>query len=243
MPIRSIRSLSFIIGCLLATFPIRADDAPPTGAVLQFPIPFQLTQIWSCNDHETVDLGPSFVFITGNAVDPIHGAQVVIADESLLTNDGLVELLTTEIAADDERLLYQGDAPQYNRTFTRCDVDGDGVDEVLLSGRGGAGGTTLLHVFALNESGVKRLYYDAAKFGLILIDSDGDDLLEIWNSGIDFDVDEEAHMLKPTQYTVYSLKDGEYIQTGEVSREEAERVFADHELCLRLDSANLRVYE
>jgi hypothetical protein len=244
MQIRLMRFLPFMIGCLLCSCAllVPADDEYPSGAILHFPIPFRLTQTWTYNDHLTLHDMP-IVFITGNAVDSIHGARVAVARESLLSNEGLIQLLTTGIADDDERLLHQGHAPQRSRTFTRCDVDNDGVDEVMLSGRGGAGGTTLLYVFAIDESGVKVLYHGAPKFGIVLLDRDDDDILEIWSSGIEFDVDEETQMLRPKQYTVYALKEGAYSQSGDVSREEAEQMFSEHQLRLRLDSANLRVYE
>jgi hypothetical protein len=220
-----------------------ADDEFPERAVLHFPTPFHLEQTWVYNDAPPRFEKLPVVFLAGEAVDLVHGAQVVVAHESLLTSDGLVQLLTTGVEADDDRLLFQDNAPQYARTFTHLDVDDDGVDEVLLTGRGGAGGFKSLRVFAIDETGVRVLHYDGSKFGIVMIDTDEDDVLEIWHAGIDFEVDEERHMLVAREYHVYTLQDGEYANTSTISRSEAEAILAEHRDELRTIVTGVEIYE
>lgn len=227
----------------LASHNLTADDEFPTRAVLHFPTPFHLTQLWVYNDAPVRFEALPVVFLTGEAVDPSHGAQVVAVHESLLTNEGLGLLLTTGIDADDERLLYQNHAPQYHRAFTRCDIDSDGVDEVLLTGQGGAGGTGFIHVFAIDNDSVREIYHNGSKFDIVLIDSDDDGLVEIWNAGIEFDVDEVRNRFIPREYVVFVLQEGAYTRTSRLSREEAETILAAHQDRLSSASTVIRIYD
>ena len=235
--------LAIVTNCCLSCRELTADDEFPTRAVLHFPTPFHLTQSWVYNDAPVRIEALPVVFLTGEAVDPSHRAQVVAVHESLLTNEGLGLLLTTGIVGDDERLFYQGHAPQYHRAFTRCDIDSDGVDEVLLTGQGGAGGTGFMYLFAIGEEGVHEIYHGGSKFGMILIDSDDDGLMEIWNAGIEFDVDEERHRFIPREYDVYVLQEGAHTRTSQLSRVEAETILAAHQDRLISASTVVRIYD
>ena len=131
----------------------------------------------------------------------------------MLSSEGLLSLLTSGVQPGDERLVYEGSAPSRNRVFSRWDIDSDGTDEIFLTGRGGAGGTSLLYVFKVSEEGVRRIYVDGSRFGFTLVDTNRDGAWEILNPGFEFEIHDD-HILRPRQFFVNSLKHGQYEETG-----------------------------
>ena len=185
-----------------------ADDNTSQPAILHFPTALRVCELWT-NEQAGV---PAVVCIVGESVDDESSARLAIVHVSMISDEGLLSLLTTGIDADDDRLLYEGPAPQRNRAFSEWDVDGDGKGEILLTGEGGAGGTSELLVFKLNDNGVRNIFNGASRFGFTLVDLDEDDKWEVLNPGFEFEISED-NLMCPKHFAVYSLGGDRYEAT------------------------------
>jgi hypothetical protein len=215
------KPLLTLLACSLSALAVSAPAVAQSRlATLRFAQPMYLEQLWTYQ-HQVGTGKARFeaIFSVGvDAKDPEGGRMLVVSKPSLFSTAGLRELLGAGIKKDDPRILYTGDAPQRSATFTRIDVDGDGIDEVVLTGSGGAGGTSLLNVFKIAKGKIVQSFEDSSRFGFLAIDVDGDGKLEIANPGFDF-VADRNHVLQPKRFKIYRLKDDRYVYLKTLSRE------------------------
>ncbi|MCA9019936.1 MAG: hypothetical protein KDA74_07345 [Planctomycetaceae bacterium] len=182
---------------------------PGRTLLVKFPRPFHLEQIWTFREFESVSPPcPGIVFWTGTDYEA-GTRRLAITGESLLSEAGLQKLLTTGVKEKDPGFYYQGEAPARDLEFQKLDLDGDGKQEVLLTGRGGAGGTSLLQVFKISEKKVTRLFTDSSRFGFWIFDETGDGSYEIANPGFAWTAGPDDQM-QPSEFKVYTFKEGTY---------------------------------
>lgn len=170
-----------------------------------------------------VEPGPVFC-VGANVNDPEGGRRLAVARASLFSASGLRTLLGSKIEDDDPRILLETTAPQRDAAFTRMDLNGDGNDEVLLTGHGGAGGTSLLTVFRVSDDKVDVVFSDSSRFGFDLIDETGEGQFEIANPGFEWTAGSDD-MLRPKQFKVYGWQNDRFVVSStQTAQDFAERV-------------------
>lgn len=162
---------------------------------------------------------PGIVFCVVANPEFFFGARrLVVGGESLVTPEDLGLLNQGKIDQTHSKLLYRGAAPSREIVFQRMDLDDDGRDEVLLTGRGGAEGTSLLTIFRVNRHAVQVIFEDSSPLGFEIFDRHGDGQYEIANAGFETaDGSEEA--LREKQYRIHHLQGGKYVLSEELSEE------------------------
>jgi hypothetical protein len=188
-----------------------------------------LEYLWTFRPSDGVDPPePGIVFCIQAAGNLPWERRLFAVSGARLAGDVLPKVAAGTLKMDDPAILYHATAPPREVAFHRFDLDGDGTDEVLLTGRGGAGGTAFLNVFQIAGERVKCLYDDTSRFDIILLDENGDGRFEIANAGFEFQTD-DSHVLNEKDFTVYRLQDEKYVESRRLSAQ------AMHELTSRLE--------
>jgi len=183
---------------------------------LKFPIPIVLDQIWTYRADDGLEPpNPGIVFWLG-VNDQRKERYVAVTSERVLSQGGFQNLLNTGLKRDDPELFYQGSAAPRDAFFHRMDLDADGIDEVLLTGRGGAGGTSLLQIFKIPDDKATLFFSDSSRFGFRLFDKERDGFFELANPGFEFIVDESTNTLQPKQFTIYHIQGKKYVKSDKI---------------------------
>ncbi|MEX0703666.1 MAG: hypothetical protein WD069_16335 [Planctomycetales bacterium] len=208
--------------------PASNADEPSRAAVLHFPEPVGLEQLWFYRNQAGAGRNaPGVAFCVGTDPEDCEGERrLIVAEESLFSAEGLRELLGRGPKSGDRRMLYKGTAPQRESAFTRIDLDGDEIDEVLLTGTGGAGGTSLLSVFAVQPGRVRLLFDDASRFGFWIFDRDGQGKYTIANAGFDWTAGADD-LMQPERYKLYDWGRERFDISNTVSPAEFERMIGN----------------
>ena len=153
------------------------------------------------------EAGTRFCIVT----DPENAGakRLIVAAEAILHPKNIGSLLVGRVSNTDAAVLTQSSAPARDISFHRLDLDGDGIDEVLLMGRGGAGGTSLLSVYQIGDTGVKRIFTGASRFGFHLFDPDGTGKYRIASPAFKSIVDESSELTEE-EFVIYDLSEGEF---------------------------------
>lgn len=192
-----------------------ADKEP--SLILKFPTPLKLEHMWTFREHDGLDPPqPGVVFWIGSTKDDI-GRFLAITNERVRSSEKFQKLLTTGLRQDDPDLYYEGVAPPRMTFFHRMDLDADGCDEVLMTGRGGAGGTSLLTVFKITGQKVKVIFEDTSRFGFRIFDETKDGIYELANPGFEW-VPGPVYM-QPKEFKIYRLQTEKYQKSRNVSAE------------------------
>lgn len=196
--------------------PLPAQQAK--GLELKFPAgSLTLEQMWTYRKVDgLVPAQPGVVFCIGSTALEPGARRLAIVQEAGFSRDGFIKLLDEGLAKNDPALMFEGIAPPRNAAFHRQDLDGDEVDEVLLTGSGGAGGTSLLSVFRVRDQQVELLFSDSSRFGFVIFDFDGDGIFQIANPGFEFVVGQNDR-LQPKVFKIYNLRGKQFQRTKEMS--------------------------
>ena len=200
------------VACLLAGASREPEGGEAAEKIqLQFPVSFVPEQMWVYREVEGLD-PPSkgIVFWLGRNPDG-EGHFLATTGEELLEKKTFLQLVNQKMKANDSRLLYFGAVSPRDLFFHRIDLDGDGVDEVLLTGTGGVAGNAFLTIFQVRPAGVKKIYEGGSRFSLRIFDRDQDGTYEIANAGFAGVAQDE--LIGPKEFTIYALKQGSYVQT------------------------------
>lgn len=200
------------VACLLAGASREPEGGEAAEKIqLQFPVSFVPEQMWVYREVEGLDpLSLGIVFWLGRNPDG-EGHFLAATGEKLLEKKTFLQLVNQKMKANDSRLLYFGAVSSRDLFFHRIDLDGDGVDEVLLTGTGGVAGNAFLTIFQVRPAGVKKIYEGGSRFSLRIFDRDQDGTYEIANAGFAGVAQDE--LIGPKEFTIYALKQGSYVQT------------------------------
>jgi hypothetical protein len=195
----------------------RAVSQPSARAVLP-------QQLWTYRERDGVSPPESGILFCIVARPEDAGANtVIVASEDSLSPRAFVDFLTKRPKKDDPAILHVGQAPQREIAFHRMDIDGDNVDEVLLTGRGGAGGTSFLSVYQIKNQTVKLLFSDSSRFGFRIIDEDSDGQVEIANPGFEW-VKGADSVLREKDFAIYRLGQGAFVESKRITAESFNRI-------------------
>lgn len=217
MPIRILSFLLALILWLGLTNTLFSADRD-SSLVLKFPTPLNLEHMWTYRNHDGLDPPePGVIFWIGSTKDDL-GRFLAITNERVLSKEKFQKLLTTGLKQDDPDLYYEGVAPPRMTFFHRMDLDADGCDEVLMTGQGGAGGTSLMTVFKITGQKVRVIFKDSSRFGFRIFDETKDGIYELANPGFEW-VPGPVYM-QPKEFKIYSLRSEKYLRSRKVSREQ-----------------------
>lgn len=183
-----------------------------------------LEYVWTYRRIDGIDppeAGTVFCVVTDP--DQPGARRLIIGTESILQPAKIGTLLRGRASNADGVVLHQASAPAREISFNRFDLDGDGVDEVLLTGRGGAGGTSLLSAYRIGDKGVTRIFADASRFGFYLIDADGRGKYEIANPGFESIAGTNSE-LREKEFVVYHLREGVFCESRRLTADAFARV-------------------
>jgi len=110
--------------------------------------------------------------------DPEGETEVLVFRDEYLEKIGLDSLMELPENPKTKEILCRTYGPQRHVSFCRIDINGDGFDEVVLTGKGGAANTSLLIMFVINN-GVSVIYSNSSRSGFTLLDIDHDGTYEI----------------------------------------------------------------
>ena len=153
--------------------------------------------------------------------------QLMVGSESLVTSRGKL----TELNLQRE-VYYEGSAPPRDVAFHRFDLDGDGVDEVLVTGRGGAGGTCWFAAYRVAQQSVHKLFDGTSRFGFVVFDDDSDGKFEIGNAGFDWQL-EEDNVLAESKWSIYRIVEGKYTNSASLAATAFREKIAGRDLYFR----------
>lgn len=217
----SIKILLFLIGTsILFGFKDKLLEEDNNHAViLNFPTPIVLEQLWTFREHDGLDPPEEGVVFWIGRNDQKKERFLAVTNESVLSKRVIQNLLTSGLKQHDPNLIHLGSAPARESFFHRMDLDADGCDEVLLTGRGGAGGTSLLTIFKVTDKKVRVVFMDSSRFGFRIFDEKRDGKYEIASPGFDWVVGDDNKM-QPKHFSIYSLQRGNYINSRNISAAE-----------------------
>lgn len=155
--------------------------------------------------------------------DPEGGTEVIVVSDKSLSKMGLNSLIDLPENPQRKEILLRTSGPQRFAAFTRFDIDGDGIDEVLLTGKGGAGGWSEVTVFKIKHQAVNVIYHGGSKYGLAILDIDDDGKYEIANAGIEWKI--RKNIIKAKQYDIYRLTGKKFQKTSTMKAERLEQLF------------------
>ena len=185
-------------------------------------------QLWTYRENDgVVPPNTGIIFCILPSRDD-HGVnKLVVFDEVEMSLTKLMELSTGKGDAliSDPAVLHVGKAPSRDIAFHRMDIDGDKIDEVLLTGRGGAGGTSFLSVFKLEREKVTLLFSDSSRFGFCFYDAEPDGRFELASPGFDW-ITDDSHILREREFVIYRLAGGKYAESETLSPESMKEIVA-----------------
>ena len=200
----------------------RNETVPAESIQLQFKTPLIPEQMWMFRETDGLNPPePGVIFWIGRNKGG-EGRFLAVTSENVLAENTFSQLLNQSMKENDPNLLYFDSAPARNSFFHRIDLDGDGSDEVLLTGEGGAADNCFLQIFKATPSGVKRIYAGGSRFSLRILDRDGNGEYEVANAGFEWVTKDGAFF--PKQFTIYSLKNGTYSATQKMMASEFEQL-------------------
>lgn len=247
---RRVTLLCFSLLIFCAARNCRADEESARETKQEAPRKSLLETVWTYRLNDGVEPpDPLIVFtIVRDPTEP--GARsLIVGDASLIAPAKLLRLSRGEIVRPEAGIFYVGPAPAREIAFSRQDLDADKRDEVLLTGRGGAGGTSLLSVFRIDDGQVRPIFSDSSRFGFWIFDEQGRGIFQIANPGFEWVPDKaDSHLIVPKEYHLYQLQQRRFQRqrtlsshdfTGRIAKLESRGLLP---LSANAGSATVRVY-
>lgn len=232
---------------------IRADEECPSDTKPDAPRKSLLETVWTYRLNDGVEPPDPPIVFTIIRVPAEPGARsLVVGDASLIAPAKLLRLSRGEIVRPGPGIFYVGPAPAREIAFSRLDLDADKRDEVILTGRGGAGATSLLSVFRIDKEDkeqVREIFSDSSRFGFWIFDEQGKEIFQIANPGFEWVPDKaDLNLMVPKEYHLHQLRQHRFQRQGTLTSRDFTARIAKLEsrghlpLNGNADSATIRVY-
>jgi hypothetical protein len=165
------------------------------------------------------------ILFVGREIAPHFTYRLAVFDESLVSVGKYRELLSHGLRdGHPDFLHYSSPGLQRDVELESLDLDGDGTEDAVWSGGGGAGATSVLQVLKFELEAVRLLYSGSSRFPILLFpEMPGSLRFAIANAGFEFRIDGD-HQMVPKAYDLYSVRNDVFQKSREVEPTELQRI-------------------